>query len=57
MVTDPDDFVRCLLAQSLAALAECGQSYLDMTQAMKAEGTFKLTKAHDFDGAPYEVCR
>lgn len=53
--SDQDEFVRCVYAQSLASLAESGQRYLDMTQAMKADGTFKLTRAHDFDGSPYEV--
>ena len=53
--TNSDECVRSVYAQSLASLADSGQKYLDMTQAMKADGTFKLTRAHDFDGFPYEV--
>ena len=56
-VHDSDEGVRCVYAQSLAALAEAGQRYLDLTQAMKAEGTFKLSRrrGQEYDASPYEV--
>ena len=28
-----------------------------MTEAMKTEGTFKLSDLNEFDGSPYEVSR
>lgn len=53
--SDPDEYARVAYAQSLASLASSGQRYLDMTQAMKADGSLRLTRAHDFDGVPYQV--
>lgn len=53
---DADEVVRCAYAQSLATLAETGQRFLDMTQAMKADGTLKLSRTQEFD-SPYEVSR
>ena len=55
LATDMDESVRCAFAQSLATLAESGQRFLDMTQAMKADGTFKLSRTQDLDTHPYEV--
>lgn len=54
LATDGDESVRCAYAQSLATLAESGQRFLDVTQAMKADGTFKLSRTEEFE-SPYEV--
>jgi phosphoinositide-3-kinase regulatory subunit 4 len=53
--TDDDTYVRCVYAQCLAPLAETGSRYLEMAQAMKADGAFKLVDANEFDRSPYEA--
>lgn len=52
---DPDVSVRCVLAQCIAPLADTSLRYLEMGQALKAHGTFKLTQTDDYDEALYEV--
>jgi phosphoinositide-3-kinase regulatory subunit 4 len=54
--TDPDTYVRCVYAQCLAPLADVGVRFLEMTQAMKADGTFKLSDANNgYDKSPYKA--
>lgn len=52
---DPDVSVRCILAQCIAPLADTSLRYLEMGQAMKAHGTFKLADSQEYDDALYEV--
>lgn len=54
---DPDVSVRCVLAQCIAPLADNSLRYLEMGQALKAHGTFKLTVTDDYEDALYEVHR
>lgn len=55
LASDSEESVRCVCAQSLAPLAETGQRFLDQTQVMKADGTFRSPRAHGYDSNPYEV--
>ncbi|KAF8579068.1 ARM repeat-containing protein [Ramaria rubella] len=52
---DSDVSVRCILAQCVAPLADTSLRYLEMGQAMKAHGTFKLANTQEYDDALYEV--
>lgn len=42
---DPEVSVRCMYAQCIVTLADTGVRYLEMGQALKAHGTFKLAEA------------
>lgn len=53
--TDAEVLPRTTYAQCIAQLAQTAARFLEMTEAMKTEGTFKLADLHEFDGSPYEV--
>lgn len=53
--TDSEISVRITYAQCIAPLAKTAIRFLEMTEAMKMQGTFKSTNVHEFDGVPYEV--
>ncbi|KAG9081090.1 Serine/threonine-protein kinase [Ceratobasidium sp. 370] len=55
LATDPDDFVRCMLAQCIAPLADTASRYLELGQALKAHGTFKLSDVQDTDEMVFEM--
>ena len=52
---DPDVSVRSILAQCVAPLADTSLRYLEMGQAMKTHGTFKLANNQEYDDVLYEV--
>ena len=56
LTKDPNVSVRCVHAQCITHLADTSLRYLEMGQAMKAHGTFKLANAQEYDDALYEVC-
>lgn len=55
--TDPEVLPRIAYAQCISFLADTAARFLQMSEAMKTEGTFKLANLHEFDGSPYEVSR
>jgi phosphoinositide-3-kinase regulatory subunit 4 len=56
LVRDPEVSVRCMYAQCIVPLADTAVRYLEMGQALKAHGTFKLTQdAHEYDDSHIEV--
>lgn len=56
LVRDPEDSVRCIYAQCMAPFANTALRYLEMGQALKAHGAFKLSAdAQDYDEAQVEV--
>jgi phosphoinositide-3-kinase regulatory subunit 4 len=56
LVRDPEVSVRCIYAQSMAPFADTALRYLEMGQALKAHGAFKLSAdAQDYDEAQVEV--
>ncbi|KAJ6463912.1 hypothetical protein C8R45DRAFT_1220032 [Mycena sanguinolenta] len=56
VVQDPEVSVRCTYAQCIAQLADTAVRYLEMGQALKAHGTFKLSReAQEYDHARFEV--
>ncbi|KAJ7253059.1 hypothetical protein B0H12DRAFT_1117273 [Mycena haematopus] len=56
VVQDPEVSVRCTYAQCIAQLADTAVRYLEMGQALKAHGTFKLSpEAQEYDHARFEV--
>lgn len=52
---DPEILPRVTYAQCVADLATTAKRFLEMTEAMKTQGTFKLSDLNEFDGSPYEV--
>jgi phosphoinositide-3-kinase regulatory subunit 4 len=54
---DPDVFVRCILAQCVAPLSDTSVRYLEMGQAIKAHGSFKLAHTDEYDDALHEVIK
>ncbi|KZV87785.1 ARM repeat-containing protein [Exidia glandulosa HHB12029] len=52
---DPDASVRVMYAQCIDSIAQIAQRVLEMGQAIKAHGKFKLTEAQDLDDTKYEV--
>ncbi|KAG8960407.1 Serine/threonine-protein kinase [Tulasnella sp. 419] len=52
---DPDVSVRCIYAQCIVPLADTAMQYLEMSQALKAHGTFKVGDAHEHDEASNET--
>ncbi|KIJ34216.1 hypothetical protein M422DRAFT_782951 [Sphaerobolus stellatus SS14] len=56
----PDVSVRFVLAQCFAYLADTSQRYLEMGQALKAHGTFKVSTTDDyeepFNEISYDAC-
>lgn len=56
VVQDPEVSVRCTYAQCIVQLADTAVRYLEMGQALKAHGTFKLSpEAQEYDHARFEV--
>ncbi|KAF9254440.1 hypothetical protein L218DRAFT_1082334 [Marasmius fiardii PR-910] len=56
LVQDPEVSVRCTYAQCLVQIADTAVRYLEMGQALKAHGSFKLlAEAQEYDHANYEV--
>jgi phosphoinositide-3-kinase regulatory subunit 4 len=56
LVRDPEVSVRCMYAQSMAPLADTALRYLEMGQALRAHGAFKLSAdAQEYDEAQVEV--
>ena len=56
LVSDPEVSVRSLYAQCIVHLADVAGRYLEMGQALKAHGTFKVaTDAVEYDEAQFEV--
>jgi hypothetical protein len=55
--TDSEILPRATYAQCIAPLAQKAKRFLEMTEAMKTEGTFKLANVHEFAGSPYDVRR
>lgn len=56
VVQDPEISVRCTYAQCIAQLADTAVRYLEMGQALKAHGTFKLSAdAQEYDQGHFEV--
>lgn len=56
LVRDPEISVRCIYAQCMAPFANTALRYLEMGQALKAHGAFKLSAdAQDHDEAQVEV--
>ncbi|KAF7329785.1 hypothetical protein MKEN_00241800 [Mycena kentingensis (nom. inval.)] len=59
VVQDPEVSVRCMYAQCIAQLAHTAVQYLEMGQALKAEGTLRhapqAAAQQDFDNARFEV--
>ncbi|KII91699.1 hypothetical protein PLICRDRAFT_51832 [Plicaturopsis crispa FD-325 SS-3] len=56
LVQDPEVSVRCIYAQCIVQLADTSVRYLEMGQALKAHGTYKLSAdVHDYDQGRFEV--
>jgi hypothetical protein len=56
LVNDPEVSVRSLYAQCIVHLADVAGRYLEMGQALKAHGTFKVAvDAVEYDEAQFEV--
>ncbi|KAF8958945.1 hypothetical protein BDZ97DRAFT_1839964 [Flammula alnicola] len=56
LVQDPEVSVRCTYAQCIVQLADTAVRYLEMGQALKAHGAFKLTaEAHEYENANIEI--
>lgn len=56
LVNDPEVSVRSLYAQCIVHLADVAVRYLEMGQALKAHGTFKVAAdAVEYDEAQFEV--
>ncbi|EKM56683.1 uncharacterized protein PHACADRAFT_183284 [Phanerochaete carnosa HHB-10118-sp] len=61
LVRDPEVSVRCMYAQCVVALADTAVRYLEMGQALRAHGAYKigataaLTEGQDYDEAHFEV--
>lgn len=58
LVRDPEVSVRCMYAQCVVALADTAVRYLEMSQALRAHGAYKLGAAaegQDYDEVHFEV--
>ncbi|KAF9530534.1 hypothetical protein CPB83DRAFT_905184 [Crepidotus variabilis] len=56
LIQDPEVSVRCTYAQCIVQLADTAVRYLEMGQALKAHGAFKLTaEAREYEGANFEI--
>ena len=56
LVQDSEVSVRCTYAQCIVQLADTAVRYLEMGQALKAHGAFKLSaEAHEYENANFEV--
>jgi phosphoinositide-3-kinase, regulatory subunit 4 len=59
LLGDPEVSVRCTYAQCLVALADTAGRYLEMAQALRAHGAYKLgiaQEGQDPEEAQFEVC-
>lgn len=57
LVQDPEISVRSTYAQCIGQLAESASVYMEMGQALRAHGTFKLaTDGQEYDQVNFEVC-
>ena len=59
LLNDPEVSVRSIYAQCLVALAATAGRYLEMAQALRAHGAYKLGAAGDgldHEEAKFEVC-
>ncbi|ELU36605.1 other/VPS15 protein kinase [Rhizoctonia solani AG-1 IA] len=52
---DSEESVRCTFAQCIAPLADAASRYLELGQALKAHGTFKLSDIQDTDETAFEM--
>ncbi|QRV84883.1 phosphoinositide 3-kinase regulatory subunit 4 [Ceratobasidium sp. AG-Ba] len=55
LATDTDESVRCMFAQCIAPLADTASKYLELSQALKAHGTFKLNDVQDTGEMAFEM--
>ncbi|CCO36045.1 phosphoinositide-3-kinase, regulatory subunit 4,p150 [Rhizoctonia solani AG-1 IB] len=55
LAVDPEESVRCTFAQCIAPLADAASRYLELGQALKAHGTFKLSDIQDTDETAFEM--
>ena len=55
LARDPDVSVRSMFAQCLVPLADTSLRYLEISQAMKAHGTFVAPDLHGYEDGRYEV--
>jgi phosphoinositide-3-kinase regulatory subunit 4 len=56
LVQDPEVSVRCTYAQCIVQLADTAVRYLEMGQALKAHGAFKLSpEVNEYKEAHFEV--
>ncbi|KIP05625.1 hypothetical protein PHLGIDRAFT_128766 [Phlebiopsis gigantea 11061_1 CR5-6] len=61
LIRDPEISVRCMYAQCVVALAETAVRYLDMGQALRAHGAYKIAtvagmvEGQDYDETHFEV--
>ncbi|KAL7284649.1 hypothetical protein ACG7TL_001946 [Trametes sanguinea] len=56
LVRDTEVLVRCMYAQIIVPLADTAVRYLEMGQALKAHGTYKLSPdTQEYDEAHFEV--
>jgi hypothetical protein len=56
LVQDSEVSVRCMYAQCIVPLADTAVRYLEMGQALKAHGTYKLgADQQEYDEAQFEV--
>ncbi|TFK80173.1 hypothetical protein K466DRAFT_667799 [Polyporus arcularius HHB13444] len=56
LVRDPEVLVRCMYAQLIVPLADTAVRYLEMGQALKAHGSYKLSPdTQEYDEAHFEV--
>ena len=56
LVQDPELFVRCTYAQCISQLADTAVRYLEMGQALKAHGLFKISaEPPEYDQTYFEV--
>ena len=65
LIRDPEVSVRCMYAQCMVALADTAQRYLEMGQALRAHGAYKMSggvglglamkEGQEYDEAHFEV--
>lgn len=62
LVRDPEVSVRCTYAQCVVALADTAVRYLEMGQALRAHGAYKMgaaavTEGQEYDETHFEVAK
>ncbi|CUA77390.1 phosphoinositide-3-kinase, regulatory subunit 4, p150 [Rhizoctonia solani] len=55
LAVDPEESVGCMFAQCISPLADTASRYLELGQALKAHGTFKLSDIQDTDETAFEM--